>query len=335
MRVRKMILMLGGAAFLAFGAYTAKGRDESVQRVDFGLAPTTTDPAYTAELAPVDPAPIKEYRIPISHDLVTIADGTTYEAWTFAGTVPGPAIHVREGDLVRIILVNESPMGHSIDFHAARIPMNEAFRMIGPGDSLAFEFVAHDPGAYLVHCGTPPVLLHLMQGMYLPIIVDPEDGWGTEVDKEFVILQSEFYVQTGSDGAVGARPDFEAARAKQPSHVVFNGRASQYKDHPLEVEVGDRVRFFVVNAGPSLRSDFHIVGTVFDRVIPDGNPDHALEHVQTWTVPAGGGAVFETAFEEGLSGEGVYAFVTHAFADADKGAVGLINVGKPQIAASH
>src|SRR5207253_927707 len=182
------------------------------------------------------------------------------KSWTFGGTVPGPVVRVREGDLVRIRLVNEASMPHSIDFHAARIPMNKAFRTILPKDSLSFEFIARDPGAYLVHCGTPPVLLHLMQGMYLPIIVDPKGGWPGKVDKEFVIVQSEFYVQ-------------------------------------------------------------------------DGDPAHALSSVQTYGIPAGGGAVFETLFDKDASGEGVYAFVTHAFADAAKGAVGLIRVGAPQVAA--
>ncbi len=342
----KTILTTLAAAGFAAAAYSLAGggADPGVLRVDFGVTRTAAEPAFQAALAPADPAPVKEFRIPITHETVTVADGVTYPAWTFGGTVPGPAIRVRQGDLVRITLVNESPMGHSIDFHAARIPMNEAFRTIGPGDSLGFEFIARDPGAYLVHCGTPPVLLHIMQGMYLPIIVDPENGWGTEVDREFVIVQSEFYAAPGEDrdeevapgGATApaaVRPDFEAARGIRPSQVVFNGRAFQYKDHPLKVEVGDRVRFFVVNAGPSLRSDFHVVGTIFDRVLPDGDPDHALQHVQTWTVPAGSGAVFETRFEEGASGEGVYAFVTHAFADADKGAVGLIQVGAPELAA--
>jgi nitrite reductase (NO-forming) len=170
-----------------------------------------------------------------------------------------------------------------------------------------------------------------MQGMYLPIIVDPKDGWGTEVDREFVLVQSEFYAQAGEHGVRG--PDWNAALAKNASHVVFNGKANQYQGSPLAVDVGDRVRFFVVNAGPSLRSDFHIVGAVFDRVYPDGNPKNVLNSVQTWQIPAGGGAVFETEFKEGESGAGVYAFVTHAFADASKGAVGLIKVGNPEIAA--
>ena len=137
------------------------------------------------------------------------------------------------------------------------------------------------------------------------------------------------------------------ARALRPSHLsrptgrpqwqrphrtsYFNGRAFQYKDvAPLKVDVGDRVRFFVVNAGPSFDSDFHIVGAIFDRVYPDGDPRHALSDVQTYLIPPGGGAVFETTFEKGGSGEGLYAFVTHSFADAEKGAVGIIQVGTPK-----
>src|SRR5690606_17061364 len=162
-------------------------------------------------------------------------------------------------------------------------------------------------------------------------IVAPKDGWGTEADKEFVLVQRECYAGPERNGV--HMGDWTAAMDKAATHVVFNGRAFQYKQHPLQVDVGDRVRFFVVNAGPSLRSDFHIVGAVFDRVYPDGNPKNALNSVQTWTIPAGGGAVFETVFEEGASGEGVYAFVTHAFADAEKGAVGLIQVGQPNLAA--
>jgi nitrite reductase (NO-forming) len=234
-----------------------------------------------------------------------------------------------------VTVVNQAAMPHSIDFHAARLPMNVAFRLIMPHDSISFEFVARDAGAYLVHCGTPPVLLHLMQGMYLPIIVDPKRGWPGRVDKEFLLVQSEFYPK-GGDSAHAAQADFAQALARQASYVVFNGKAFQYQANPLQVAVGDRVRFFVVNAGPSLTSDFHIVGTVFDRVYPDGNPDHALESVQTWGVPAGSGAVFETHFAADGSGAGTYAFVTHAFADAAKGAVGLIHVGDaPLVAMSH
>jgi nitrite reductase (NO-forming) len=328
--------LIGGlATAAALGAvglgFAIRPAAPAVERIDFGKLITATTPAFDASVKPAASARVKEFRIPMTHRTIEIAPGVKYEGWTFGNTVPGPVIRVREGDLVKITLVNQSPMPHSIDFHSARIPMNGAFRTIGAGEELTFEFEARDAGAFMVHCGTPPVLMHIMQGMYLPIIVDPRDGWGTEADREFVVVQSEFYAQEGKDGVMA--PDYTAAQTKQATYVVFNGKANQYQAAPLEVAEGDRVRFFVVNAGPSLRSDFHIVGAVFDRVYPDGNPDHVLNGVQTYTVPAGGGAVFETEFNRGESGEGVYAFVTHAFADASKGAVGLIKVGQPVIAA--
>ena len=322
-------VVLGAA--LALGLTAADTASENpVERVDFGEVTWPVKPVFRAEVEPASKAPVKQFRIPVTHETIQIAPGVEYEGWTFGGTVPGPVIRVREGDRVRIDLVNESPMGHSIDFHSARIPMNEAYRTIAPGETLSFEWEARDPGVYLVHCGTPPVTMHIMQGMYLAVIVDPKDGWGTEADREFVLVQSEFYGQAGAEGGP-MQPDLGAAMDKSATFVTFNGRAYQYKDHPLEVEVGDRVRIFVANAGPSFRSDFHVVGAVFDRVLPGGRPEGAIEAVQTWQVPAGGGAVFETVFEEGASGEGYYAFVTHAFADAEKGAVGLIRVGEPRL----
>lgn len=324
---------VAGAMAVGLGGWAAASRDGSaaVQRVDFGVTRTATAPAYDARVRPAAGAPVKEFRIPITDDTIEIADGVKYEGWTFGGTVPGPVIRVTEGDLVRVELVNRSKIPHSIDFHAARIPMNEAFKTILPGQVIRFQFRAEDPGVFMVHCGTPPVLMHIMQGMYLPIIVDPRDGWGTKADREFVLVQSEFYAKDGHAGHGVMEPDFEAAKQQQASYVVFNGRAGQYQKAPLKVNVGDRVRIFVVNAGPSENSDFHIVGAIFDRVYPDGNPANRLEHVQTWGIPAGGGAVFETVFEEGRSGEGMYAFVTHSFADASKGAVGMIQVGNPHV----
>jgi nitrite reductase (NO-forming) len=320
------LAIVSTAAVLVLGL-AATVREPETASTDFGSTVTPTAPAYDAAVAAVARARIKEFRIPITHDTIEIAQGVKYAGWTFGGTVPGPVIRVREGDLVKVRLVNTSPMPHSIDFHAARIPMNVAFRTINPGDSLSFEFTARDPGAYMVHCGTPPVLLHIMQGMYLAIIVDPAGGWPGRVDKEFVLVQSEFYSADGD--APVLQPDFQAALDRRARYVAFNGKAFQYQQNPLQVDVGDRVRIFVVNAGPSLPSEFHLVGTVFDRVYPSGDPANALHSVQTWTVPAGGGAVFETVFQAGASGEGVYAFVSHAFADAAKGAVGLIRVGAP------
>ena len=329
-KVRSYIIaaavVFGGAALLAVAP---RHRAPQVDRIDFAKTVTSIDPAYDAALAPASAAPIKEFRIPIEDEKLQIADGVTYDGWTFGGTVPGPVMHVRQGDSVRVTVVNEASMPHSIDFHAARIPWNVAYRSINPHDSITFEFKAKDPGAFLVHCGTPPVTMHIMQGMYMAIIVDPKGGWGTKADKEFVIIQSEFYAKDGTAPGMTDQADWQAAMAKNATFVVFNGRAFQYKSHPLHVNVGDRVRLFVVNAGPNYNSDFHIVGAIFNRVLPDGDPAHALFGVQTYVVPAGGGAVFETVFQKDGSGEGFYPFVTHSFSDAEKGAMGLIQVGNP------
>lgn len=334
MKFQIVDLVIAALGVTAFGALGRSSSPE-VQTIDFTRTPVATGPTHPAELAPAGRAPVKAFRIPIEDAQVEIAPGVKYAGWTIGGSVPGPALRVREGDLVRVTVVNLAAMPHSIDFHAARVPMNIDFRMIMPHDSISFEFTARDPGAYLVHCGTPPVLLHLMQGMYLPIIVDPRGGWPGKADREFVLVQSEFYVQ-GGDSANPGQPNWARALDRQANYVVFNGKAFQYQANPLKVDVGDRVRLFVVNAGPSLTSDFHIVGTVFDRVYPDGDPDHALTSVQTWGIPAGSGAVFETHFAADGSGAGTYAFVTHAFADAAKGAVGLIQVGGgPAVAMTH
>jgi nitrite reductase (NO-forming) len=329
-RFPRLLTAIGGTVVIgavATAVVAAKG-GPTVDRVDFGVVKTRTTPVFDATAPVPSDARVKEFVIPITHDTVEISKGVKYVGWTFGGTVPGPVLRVREGDLVRVRVVNKSIMPHSIDFHSARIPANEAYGMILPNDSLSFEWVARDPGVYMVHCGTPPITMHIMQGMYFAIIVDPEDGWGSDVDKEFVLVQSEFYTKEDSTGRL--QPDYDRAMLEQATRVVFNGRAFQYKDEPLQVDEGDRVRFFVVNAGPSFRSDFHVVGAVFDRVYPDGNPENALEKVQTYTVPAGGGAVFETVFEKGRSGTGLYPFVTHSFADAEKGAVGIVRVGTPQ-----
>jgi nitrite reductase (NO-forming) len=322
------VMLVAALVPLAILALTGARREASPEVVDFGKTPRATVPAWDATLRPASRAPVKEFHIPITHGRIEIAPGKFYEGWLFGGTVPGPVLRVRQGDRVRIVVTNDSPMPHSIDFHAARIPMNDAFGPILPGQSKSFEFTADDPGAFMVHCGTAPVLTHIMNGMYFAMIVDPANGWGTDADKEFVLVQSEFYAQP--DSATGElKMDRPAAAHRDASYVVFNGTAWQYKRHPLMVDEGDRVRFFVVNAGPNFTSDFHIVGAIFDRVYPDGRPGNVLEGVQTYGIPAGGGAVFETTFAKGKSGEGMYAFVTHAFADAEKGAVGVIQVGSP------
>ena len=326
------ILAVGSTALFS----STFSRTGDIERVDFGVTKTAVTPVYDASVRPASRAAIKEFRIPMTHDTVEISKGVKYVGWTFGGTVPGPVIRVRQGDLVRINLVNEAVgVPHSIDFHASKIPMDHAMKSIAPGDSLSFEFEATTAGVFMVHCGTPPVLMHIAQGMYLPIIVDPRDGWPTKADKEFVLIQSDFYPKGSVVDSTVKEGDWDAMQDAAPKYVVFNGRAFQYKDAPLQVDEGDVVRLFVMNAGPNIRSDFHVVGNIFDRVYPGGNVDQVIEGVQTYMVPTGGGAVFEMEFAQGYSGTGNYAFVTHAFADANKGAVGVIQVGKPAHMASH
>jgi nitrite reductase (NO-forming) len=307
MRVMKMVGTIVAVGLLGGWIVAATARENvTTERVDFGAVRTSTTPAFDARVQPVGEAEVKEFRIPMTHDTIEIANGVRYVGWTFGGTVPGPVIRVRQGDLVRINLVNEArDMPHSIDFHASRIPMNHAMKSIAPGDSLQFEFTATTAGVFMVHCGTPPVLLHIAQGMYLPIIVDPIGGWPGKVDKEFVVVQSEFYAQPTAANVSVMEGNWEAMTANQASHVVFNGSA------------------------------FQVVGAIVDAVYPSGNPQEVLHGIQTWDVPVGGGAVFETSFDPGMSGEGTYAFVTHAFADATKGAIGIIKVGQTAVAAAH
>jgi nitrite reductase (NO-forming) len=272
--------------------------------------------------APIDPAApprasghLHRLRISIRHAKIAIADGVTYDAWTFDGRVPGPVLRVTEGDTVDFTLVNEAPMPHSLDFHAAEIAPSRAYVNLMPHDSLRYRFVARVPGAFMYHCGTAPVALHIANGMYGAIIVDPRPGRSPA--KEFVFVQSEFYTKALPDST--RTIDWDKLLGLAPDYVVFNGRQAEYAHHPIPVRVGERLRLYVVNAGPNRFSAFHVVGAIFDRVYMDGSLAHPLEGVQTITVPVGGGAIFETRLVEA----GTYPFVSHAFADATKGAVGM------------
>jgi nitrite reductase (NO-forming) len=272
--------------------------------------------------SPIDPAAPprstsrrRRLRIEISHKKLTIADGVTYDAWTFDGRVPGPVLRVTEGDTVDFTLVNSAPMPHSLDFHAAEIAPSRAYRNLMPHDSLSYQFVARVPGAFMYHCGTAPVALHIANGMYGAIIVDPRGG--RPPAKEFVFVQSEFYTKTLADSS--RMIDWEKLLSLAPDYVVFNGREAQYAKHPIPVPVDEKLRLYVVNAGPNRFSAFHVGGAIFDKVFMDGSLAHPLEGVQTVTVPVGGGAIFETHLVE----QGTYPFVSHAFADATKGAVGI------------
>jgi copper-containing nitrite reductase len=222
--------------------------------------------------------------------VVQIAPGVKYATWSFSGhRAPGPIVHVRQGQTVQMTLTNGGTIPHSIDFHAARIAPNVAFRDVAPGESFTFEFKASDAGVFMYHCGTKPVLAHIANGMYGAIVVTPTSKPLPKVDKEYVLVASEWYM-TGDGIKEPASLDMAKARAMMPDWTTFNGYANQYVTHPLTADLGDTVRFWVVAAGPTLDTNFHVVGTILDRAWPNGDVNDAPQRgVQTVLVPAGGG----------------------------------------------
>jgi len=324
-----------GAVALGVTAFTAD-RDSSAPYNNSIPEPTLPEirGEMTAQLttAPFVPAPIeRDYATRVIVDLETteevmeLADGTEYVMWTFGGTVPGQFIRVREGDLVEFHLRNhpESMMAHNIDLHAVSGPGGGAkASLTAPGNETVFEFRAINPGLYVYHCATAPVGIHIANGMYGLILVEPKEGL-PPVDHEFYVMQSEFYT-SGKFGEKGLQ-DFsmDKAVAENPDYVVFNGSVgSMTGDNAPHVNVGDRIRLFVGNGGPNLTSSFHVIGEIFDNVYLEGGT--AVNHnVQTTLVPAGGSAI--TEFRADVPGDLI--LVDHAiFRAFNKGALGMITV---------
>ena len=252
-------------------------------------------------------------------------DGVDYTFWTFGGTVPGSFIRVREGDLVEFHLKNHHSSGvaHNIDLHAANGPGGGAeASLIAPGEESVFEFRALNPGLYVYHCATAPVGIHIANGMYGLILVEPKEGL-PEVDREFYVMQSEFYTK-GAKGEKGLQPfSMEKALSETPDYVVFNGAVgSMVGDNALQAKKGETVRMYVGNGGPSLISSFHVIGEIFDNVYTEGG-SVANKNVQTTMVPVGGSAVVEFR----LDTAGKYVLVDHSiFRAFNKGAIGIMDV---------
>jgi nitrite reductase (NO-forming) len=249
---------------------------------------------------------------------VRIADDTVVAAWTFEGDVPGPVVHCRVGDTVEFTLTNDVDIPHSMDFHAAQIDPKVAFRSVPKGQSVTFTFTPKWAGAFMYHCGTAPVLMHIGSGMYGAIIVSPREPLPPA--KEFVLVQSEYYL---ADAAGGVRAfDYQKMLSTLPDYVMFNGRPNQYIQAPIKVKVGDRVRFWVVNAGPTHACNFHVVGEQFDTMYLGAPPGSPIRGVQTWDVAPGGGMCFELVCD--VPGE--FPFVNHGFGHGQKGGVGFLLV---------
>jgi nitrite reductase (NO-forming) len=286
--------------------------------------------AYDATLPPVPAGDLVKIQMTLKDMVVEVAPGVKYNTWAFDGHgAPGPVIHVREGQTVEMTLKNGGTIPHSIDFHAARIAPNIAFRDVAPGDGFTFRFKATDAGAFMYHCGTKPVLAHIANGMYGAIIVDPATPL-PKVDNEYVLIASEWYLN-GDGIKQPASLDINKARAMMPDWTTFNGYANQYVTHPLTAKPGETTRFYVVAAGPTEDTNFHVVGTLLDRAWVNSDMTSFQKNVQTVLVPAGGGAVFDVKVDD----PGLYPFVPHAFAHVDLGQVGLLKVGNVKGTMSH
>lgn len=298
---------------------------------------------YDAELAPLEDTTEHSYTFTVTEQEDSVAPGLTRTVWTYNGTTPGPVLHGRIGDTFHIHLVNDGSMGHSIDFHAGDIAPDGPMRTIQPGESLDYTFTAERAGIWMYHCSTMPMSMHIANGMFGAVVIEP-DGLPA-VDRQYVLIESEVYLGSGAaaddgdatrDGTVSTGPaDADRIAGLVPDIVMFNGRAFQYDAHPLTARVGQRVRMWVLDAGPNVALSFHVVGAQFDTVWTEGHlsvagdasTDGATRGATGAQVlpllPAQGGYVELTTREPGH-----YAFVNHAMSLAEKGAHGILEVSE-------
>jgi len=319
-----LILALGVGAGPAVSATTS--RNASIEELLF--APPQVPPAihrdHTATVV---------IRLRTEEKEMTLADGVRYDFWTFNGTVPGPLLRVRQGDTVELHLSNDahSHMAHNIDLHAVMGPGGGAAATVTPpGQESVFRFKAMLPGIYVYHCATAPVPMHIANGMYGMILVEPPEGL-PKVDHEYYVMQGDFYT-TGENHAPGLQSfDMQKLLAEQPTYVLFNGReGSLIGDGALHSKVGDSVRLFVGDGGPNLSSNFHVIGQIFDDVNVEGGS--LINHnVQTTVIPPGGASMIKLT----TLVPGTYLMVDHAITRAFmKGALGQLVVSgaaQPQL----
>ncbi len=297
-------------------AQTWKGEEEAV---------LTTAPQVPPPITRKHNAKVKVH-LEVREINKRLADGVTYTFWTFGGEVPGKFIRVKEGDYVEFHLSNhpDNKMPHNIDLHAVTGQGGGAgASLTAPGHSSVFSFTAINPGLYVYHCATAPVGMHIANGMYGLILIEPKKGL-PKVDKEFYVMQSEFYTK-GKNGEGGNQAfDMEKAIKEQPDYVVFNGSVGAMTgDKAITAEVGQTVRLFLGNGGPNLSSSFHVIGEIFDHVYSWGGVKADQEQVQTVLIPAGGSAIVDFK----LQVPATYILVDHSiFRAFNKGALGMLKV---------
>ena len=287
------------------------------QGLDLRAAPPAGFVAHDATLPPLDGRRVHRRTMTVREVERAVAPGVTQRLWTYDGGAPGPVLHGRVGDRFDITLVNDARIGHSIDFHAGSLAPDGPMRTIGPGESLVYRFTATRAGIWMYHCSTMPMSAHVASGLFGAVVVEPRRL--PTVDRSYLLVQSELYL-----GDPGGTLDADKLQAEAPDAVVFNGYVDQYDHRPLSARVGERVRIWVLDAGPSRPSSFHVVGGQFDTVYSEGA--YLLRHGDGGSqalalAPAQGGFV-ELEFPEA----GHYSFVTHVMIDAERGGHGIVEV---------
>lgn len=317
-----------GAVTVAGAAASPGGDSHGGPSASLDVAADPSAPPYELRdpaAPPLATGPVIDFDLVVQEKLMTIAAGYQQMVWTFNGSVPGPVIRVKVGDKVRVHLKNPATnaVSHSVDFHASQVAWNDEMTSIKPGEEKLYEWTADYAGVWMYHCGTAPALHHIANGMYGMVIVEPAKGL-PKVDKEFAIVQSEWYLgpqkePTNLTKAASGNP--------APDFVMFNGVGNQYLDHPIQIGTGERVRIFLLDAGPNIDSSFHIVGTIFDTVIKEGI--QLVRHndgnwgSQAVDLSPAQGAIIEFQTAE----DGKYPMVTHAFNFVGRGALGLVQSG--------
>lgn len=259
---------------------------------------------------------VKNFSLSVAEKQVDVGAGMKYAATTYNGTVPGPTLHVRQGDTVRVKLENGTMSAHGINIYAAQM-LPEKFSG-DPHKEVTYEFKAEVPGVFIYHCSAIPVLRHVADGMYGMVVVEPKDGWPNGKAQEIDLVQGELYGTPDAKGLIlgSSREMIDA----QPDFIIFNGQVNHYDvDNPIKIKVGELVRVFFLNAGPNLTSVFHVDGVVFSTVYKSGNPANAVTGVPSFEVGPGNGA----AFEFHVSDPGRYQFADQSLAHPYKGAVGV------------
>lgn len=286
--------------------------------LDLHAAPGPDWQPYDPMLRPAPGATEHELTLSVTDTLVEVAPGVRQTLWTFNGTAPGPTLRGRVGDLFTITFVNDASMGHGIDFHAGSLAPDEPMRTIAPGESLTYQFVAQYSGAWLYHCSTMPMSLHIANGMFGAVIIDPPNL--PPVDTELVLVQSELYL-----GPQDGTADEAAIAAEQPDAVVYNGYVDQYAHAPIQVTAGERIRVWLVAAGPQRGAAFHVVGAQFDTVFAEG-----AYRLRPGNAEQGGAQVLDLAPAQGgfvelvLPEPGHYPITDHAMVDGERGAHGVL-----------